>query len=74
MEIRLLSAVKVAQILHRGSYDDLGPSYQKAFDFLAAQKAVAGVPSREVYLKGPGMILPRSPKKFLTLIQIPANG
>jgi effector-binding domain-containing protein len=73
VEIRLLPAARVAQVLHRGSYDDLHWSYRKIFDFLAANGAVAVVPSREIYLKGPGMILPRSPKRFLTLIQVPAT-
>lgn len=71
MEIRLLPAVKAAQILHRGPYDDFGRSYEKLFAFLSAQGVSATGPCREIYLKGPGMILPRSPKKYLTLIQAP---
>lgn len=70
-EIKVLPAQKAAQIVHRGSYEELGASYKKLVDFLAAEGAQAVVPSREVYLKGPGMILPRSPKRYLTLIQIP---
>jgi DNA-binding transcriptional MerR regulator len=70
-EIKVLPAVKAVQLAYRGGYDGIGQGYERAFAFLAAQGAAAAVPSREVYLKGPGMILPRSPKKFLTLIQIP---
>ena len=31
------------------------------------------LPSREVYLKGPGMILRGNPKNYLTEIQIPVK-
>ena len=74
VEIKVLPGMKVAQVIHRGPYDTLGDSYKKVFDFLAAQGAQAVTPSREVYLKGPGFILPRSPKKFVTVIQIPVMG
>jgi DNA-binding transcriptional MerR regulator/DNA gyrase inhibitor GyrI len=70
-EVKVLPAQKAAQVVHRGSYDDLGVSYKKVFDFLAAAQARPVVPSREVYLKGPGLILPRSPKRYVTLIQVP---
>lgn len=73
VQIKLLPAQRVAQVVHRGAYEDLGSSYKKIFDFLAAQEARATTPSREVYLKGPGLILPRSPKKFVTLIQVPVE-
>ena len=61
-------------MVHRGPYDEVGTSYKKIFDFLAAQGVQATTPRREVYLKGPGMILPRSPKKYVTLIQVPVEG
>jgi DNA-binding transcriptional MerR regulator/effector-binding domain-containing protein len=72
-EVRVIPAQRMAQLVHRGPYDEVGPSYRKIFDFLAAEGARAAVPSREVYLKGPGLILPRSPKRFVTLIQVPAD-
>ena len=31
------------------------------------------LPTREVYLKGPGMIFRGNPKKYLTEIQLPIN-
>lgn len=72
--IKLVPAQRVAQILHRGGYDELGASYQKVFDFLNSNGVKAATPSREVFVKGPGMIFPRSPKRFLTLIQVPVEG
>jgi len=73
-EVKILTAQKVAQLVHRGPYDELGASYKKVFEFLAAAGARATVPSREVYVKGPGLILPRSPKRYVTLIQVPVEG
>ena len=72
-ELRTLPAQKVAQVVHRGPYSEVGAAYQRVFDFLRSEGATAVVPSREVYLKGPGMILPRSPKKFITLVQVPVS-
>jgi len=74
VEIKVLPGLKVAQVIHHGPYDTLGDSYKKVFAFLATQGAQATTPSREVYLKGPGFILPRSPKKFVTVIQVPVAG
>lgn len=73
-EVKILPSIKAAQILHRGGYDILGNSYKKIFDFLTENKATAAVPSREIYLKGPGMIFPRNPKNYLTMIQVPVQG
>lgn len=73
-EIKMLPSLKVAQLIHQGPYDALGSSYKRVFDFLTAEGFRAATPSREVYLKGPGLILPRSPKRFVTVIQVPVEG
>jgi len=73
VEIKVLPGQRVVELVHRGAYDTLGESYKKAFDFLASQGARATTPSREVYLKGPGLLLPRNPKRYVTVIQIPAQ-
>ncbi|HAX37599.1 MAG: hypothetical protein A2Y37_05155 [Spirochaetes bacterium GWB1_60_80] len=56
---------------HRGPYDSLGGSYRILFELLHARDLLPLVPSREVYLKGPGLIFLRDPKRFVTEIQIP---
>ena len=72
-QIKVLPSQRVAQVVHQGGYDRIGEAYQRVFDFLRAEGATATTPSREVYMKGPGMILPRSPRKFVTLVQLPVN-
>lgn len=66
-------------LLHQGPYDDLGRSYQKILGYLKQKGVEAELPTREVYIKGPGMIFKGNPKKYLTEIQMlvktaPATG
>ena len=41
--------------------------------FLQRKGLQPGVPSREIYIKGPGMIFRGNPKKYLTEIQVPVE-
>ena len=72
--IRALPAGSFLSLLHRGPYPQLGRSYQKILRSLEERGMVARLPSREVYLKGPGMIFRGNPKNYLTEIQIPIEG
>lgn len=67
---RLLQGGQAVTILHHGSYESIGESYRQLFDYMNEHRIKALSPTREVYVKGPGMIFPRSPKKFITEIQI----
>lgn len=67
---RLLKGGQAITIIHKGPYDTLGDSYKKLIDYVTQTGLEILTPSREVYLKGPGMILPRSPRKFVTEIQM----
>jgi len=70
---RVLAASKVVAVIHRGPYETIGESYKVVFDNINANGLKVRGPSREIYLKGPGLILPRSPKKFITEIQLPMD-
>lgn len=70
IKCRELKGGKAITVIHKGSYETLGQSYQVIFDYINENKRQKRLPNREVYLKGPGMILPRNPKKFVTEIQI----
>jgi DNA-binding transcriptional MerR regulator len=61
-------------LVHRGPYAELGRSYQRVFEYIREKKLSPKVPSREVYLKGPGMIFKGNPKKYLTEIQVLVEG
>lgn len=70
IKCRRLPGGKAVTVIHKGPYETLGQAYQLLFDYLNENKRQMQIPYREVYLKGPGMILPRSPKKFITEIQV----
>jgi DNA-binding transcriptional MerR regulator/effector-binding domain-containing protein len=57
-------------LIHQGPYAELGRSYEKLLDYIKAKGYKTALPSREVFLKGPGMIFKGNPKKYLTEIQI----
>ena len=70
VSIRELAGGRCLALPHRGPYDELGRSYQRLIRFAKERGYELKLPSREVYLKGPGMIFKGNPKKYLTEIQI----
>jgi DNA-binding transcriptional MerR regulator/effector-binding domain-containing protein len=59
-------------LIHRGPYDQLGRSYAKLLQQAEDHEVV--LPTREIYLKGPGMIFKGNPRNYLTEIQLPVGG
>ena len=57
-------------LLHKGPYNELGRSYAKILAFVKEKGYEVLLPTREVYLKGPGMIFKGNPKNYLTEIQM----
>jgi DNA-binding transcriptional MerR regulator len=70
VSVRELPGGRCVSLVHRGPYDELSRSYARIFQYLNDRKYQALVPTREVYLKGPGMIFKGNPKKYVTEIQI----
>ncbi len=68
---RELPAVRCVSILHKGPYEHLGSAYAKVLNHVKKQGYRIVMPTREVYLKGPGMIFKGNPRNYLTEIQIP---
>jgi DNA-binding transcriptional MerR regulator/effector-binding domain-containing protein len=71
ISIRRLPAERCLTLVHQGPYPQLGRSYKVILTEIRQRGLVAALPSREVYLKGPGMIFKGNPKNYLTEIQIP---
>jgi len=69
VSVRELPGGRCVSLLHKGPYEDLGRSYEKVFAYLQGKDLRTIVPSREIYIKGPGMIFRGNPKKYLTEIQ-----
>jgi DNA-binding transcriptional MerR regulator/effector-binding domain-containing protein len=70
IEVRDLPAVHCVALLHKGPYEQLGRSYQKALAYVKEKGLTIASPCREVYLKGPGMFLRGNPQNYLTEIQL----
>lgn len=70
ISVRELPGGRAVCLLHKGPYEELGRSYAKAFAYVHDKGYTVTLPTREVYLKGPGMIFRGNPKNYLTEIQI----
>lgn len=71
VNVRTLPGGRGLTLIHRGPYDQLGRSYAKILQQAREQKLQFALPTREVYVKGPGMIFKGNPKNYLTEIQLP---
>jgi effector-binding domain-containing protein/DNA-binding transcriptional MerR regulator len=71
IDVRELPGARCVTLVHHGPYDTLGRSYARVLDYTKEKGYEIVRPTREVYLKGPGMILKGNPKKYLTEIQFP---
>ncbi len=70
ISVRELMGGPCISLLHKGPYEELGRSYQKIISFAKSKNFNIEVPSRELYLKGPGMIFKGNPQSYLTEIQM----
>ena len=70
VSVRELKGGKCVCLIHKGSYDKLHNSYKKIFSYINEKGYSKNTPTREAYLKGPGMIFKGNPKNYLTEIQI----
>ena len=70
ISVRELKGGKGITLIHKGPYESLSESYKKLFAYINEKGIKTILPSREVYLKGPGMIFKGNPKNYLTEIII----
>lgn len=70
IELQALPAGKCVSLVHQGPYADLGRSYARLLRYCKQREFEFLLPTREVYLKGPGMIFTGNPQKYLTEIQL----
>ena len=73
VSIRTLPPGRCLSLLHRGPYDQLGHSYAKILAHAKSMGLEILLPTREVYLKGPGMIFKGNPRNYLTELQLPVQ-
>jgi DNA-binding transcriptional MerR regulator len=70
VDCRKLEGGKAVILIHRGPYTTLGRSYARLFSHIRDRGYESLSPSREVYVKGPGMIFKGNPHRYLTEIQL----
>ncbi|HLJ97907.1 MAG TPA: MerR family transcriptional regulator [Gemmataceae bacterium] len=70
ISIRELQGGRCVSLLHKGPYEELGRSYAKILTHIKEKGYEIALPTREVYVKGPGMIFKGNPKNYLTEIQM----
>jgi effector-binding domain-containing protein len=69
VSVRELPGGKAVTLIHKGPYEELTSSYKIIIDYINKKEYKTKLPSREVYLKGPGMIFKGNPNNYLTEIQ-----
>ena len=68
--VRTLPGGRCVSLLHQGPYDTLGRSYELISKYVNEKHYEIKSPSREIYIKGPGMIFKGNPKNYITEIQM----
>jgi effector-binding domain-containing protein len=71
ISVRTLPSERCLTLIHQGPYAQLGRSYKIILAECKRRGAAPALPSREIYIKGPGMIFRGNPRNYLTQIQIP---
>jgi DNA-binding transcriptional MerR regulator len=74
ISLHSLPAGHCLSVLHKGPYSQLGRSYEKILRIARERAVNILLPTREVFLKCPGMIFKGNPKNYLTEIQLPIDG
>ena len=69
INIKNLPKIKVASIVHEGSFETIGETYQVLLDWIAANHYTTSGPVREIYHKGEWMT--NDTLKYITEIQVP---
>ncbi|HEX5470679.1 MAG TPA: MerR family transcriptional regulator [Lacipirellulaceae bacterium] len=69
--VHKLPAVHCVTLIHHGPYEELKNSYAKLLKYVKQHGYKVTLPTREVYLKGPGMVFRGNSKIYVTEIQLP---
>ena len=73
IEVKEMPRIKAVCVTHTGSYETMNSAYM-AIDRFAAENGLKLMPPfREVFIKGPRMMIKGNPKKYVTEILFPAQ-
>ena len=73
IEVHEIPPARCLSLIHEGPYEELGRSYAKLFDAARQHGMTVELPSREIYVKGPGMVFKGNPENYVTEIQLPVS-
>lgn len=65
--------IKAISVTHVGSYETMQHAYEAIDSYAGTNNLSLCLRSREVYIKGPGMILKGNPSKYITEILFPIS-
>lgn len=68
IEVKEMPRIKAVCVTHIGSYETLGGAYAEIDRYAAENDLKLVPPFREVFIKGPGMMLKGNPEKYVTEI------
>ena len=68
---RVLPTIKAISAVHHGPYNELNKAYKAILDYAKSNNLNCTTPSREIYIKGPGMIFRGNPNNYVTEILVP---
>lgn len=71
IEIKDMPRIKAVCVTHIGSYDTMNLGYAAIDQYAAENGILLQPPFREVFIKGPGMLLKGNPDKYVTEILFP---
>ncbi|MFA5037783.1 MAG: MerR family transcriptional regulator [Candidatus Izemoplasmatales bacterium] len=71
IECKTLPKTQVLITTHIGKYEALSEAYKAIVDYAKANKIELQGPTREIYIKGPGMLFAGNPDNYITEIAIP---
>ncbi|MEA4813125.1 MAG: MerR family transcriptional regulator [Anaerolineaceae bacterium] len=73
LKSRELPGISALTVTHQGPYESIGRSYKAIIDHAWQEGLALGLPSRELYVKGPGLLFKGKPQSYITEIQIPIS-
>lgn len=69
--VKELPRGKFICITHVGSYDNLPMAYKVMHEYIEKKGLTVEFPWREIFIKGPGLIIKGNPDKYVTEIMFP---
>ncbi len=74
VSVKEMPRIKAVCVAHIGPYETMQYAYEAIDSYIKENGLTLQFPFREVYIKGPGMLIKGNPNKYVTEIQFPLKG